>query len=273
MQLRPQPLGQPAVGDLADQRVGEAEGVLAARARRGRAGSSWLRTSAISAPARSRVPAGSSSASAPRWKLRPSTEACSSSARSSGSSRSMRAASTASMVGGSVPVAADRHELLEEQRVAFRRARRSAARRSGSARHAPRRAPAPRASGQRVEREHRRAALRRRPRGPLLEQLRAAEAHEQDRRAARERGDVVDQVEQRRLGPVDVVEDDHERPVGARDRARAAAARPTPSPPAWPARRSADGGEELARSTASSPPSCGGEVLARKLADDLGQRA
>src|SRR5262249_26864964 len=50
------------------------------------------------------------------------------------------------------------------------------------------------------------------PARALVEQLRSGDAHEQDRKIAREFGDVFDQVEERRLGPVDVIYDDDERP-------------------------------------------------------------
>ena len=50
--------------------------------------------------------------------------------------------------------------------------------------------------------------------GPVraaLEQLLAREAEQHQRRVARVLEQVLDQVEQRRLGPVDVLEDEHER--------------------------------------------------------------
>ena len=112
-----------AVGGLADQRVREPERVLAGEVGAVRADQLLLHERH---QVRRRRPVGSpsSSASAPTWKLRPWTEACSSTARSPGSSRSMRAASTAWMLDGSAPLAvlgADRDELLEEERVALGR--------------------------------------------------------------------------------------------------------------------------------------------------------
>ena len=100
VEVRAAALGQAAVGDLAEQRVGEAEAVVARRERSGWI--SWRRTSAVSGAVRSSSP---SAASAPRRKLLPSTAACSSSVRSSAPSWSSRAASTASTVGGSSPSA------------------------------------------------------------------------------------------------------------------------------------------------------------------------
>src|SRR5581483_4111927 len=49
------------------------------------------------------------------------------------------------------------------------------------------------------------------PAGPRLEQVRPDEAAEEDRRRAAPAGEVLEQVEERRLGPVDVVEEDHQR--------------------------------------------------------------
>ena len=48
--------------------------------------------------------------------------------------------------------------------------------------------------------------------GRVSKQLRSRDADEQDREIAREVGDVLDQVEERRLGPVEVVDHDDERP-------------------------------------------------------------
>ena len=50
------------------------------------------------------------------------------------------------------------------------------------------------------------------PLGPLLEQLGTRDAEEEDRGVAAPAAHVLDEVEQRRLGPVDVLQDDDERP-------------------------------------------------------------
>ena len=50
------------------------------------------------------------------------------------------------------------------------------------------------------------------PAGPLLQELRPGHGHQQDGGAAAVVGHVVDQVEQARLGPVEVVEHHHQRP-------------------------------------------------------------
>ena len=60
---------------------------------------------------------------------------------------------------------------------------------------------------ERLEFEHRAVALRRGPCRARLEQLGTREADDQDRGSAGQRGNVVDQVEQRRLGPVNVLDD------------------------------------------------------------------
>ena len=70
---------------------------------------------------------------------------------------------------------------------------------------------------ERVERHQACVGLRCRPPGPELEEVGPGRAEQEQRRVLREGRDVLDQVEQRRLGPVDVVEDDDQRPC-ARDR-------------------------------------------------------
>src|SRR5205085_6586837 len=47
--------------------------------------------------------------------------------------------------------------------------------------------------------------------GADVEELRAREAEDEDRRVAHPGGQVLDEVEERVLGPVDVLEDEHER--------------------------------------------------------------
>ena len=48
------------------------------------------------------------------------------------------------------------------------------------------------------------------PAGAVVQKLRASEAHEQDRRVARPVGNVLDEIEEGRLAPLQVVEDDDE---------------------------------------------------------------
>ena len=55
-----------------------------------------------------------------------------------------------------------------------------------------------------------------RPGGPPVEQLRARQAEQQDGCPRREQRHVLDQVEERLLAPVKVVEDDDERPLPCR---------------------------------------------------------
>ena len=67
-------------------------------------------------------------------------------------------------------------------------------------------------SGERLEREHDGVRPRCRPGRAVGEQVWTRRAEEQDRRGS-EVGDVLDEVEERRLGPVQVVEHDHQRPL------------------------------------------------------------
>ena len=66
---------------------------------------------------------------------------------------------------------------------------------------------------ERLEHDERRARARRRPGRPHVEEVGARSAEDEDRRAARRGGDVLDEVEERRVGPVDVVDDEDERPL------------------------------------------------------------
>ena len=67
---------------------------------------------------------------------------------------------------------------------------------------------------ERLEQHRGRVRLSARPGRAALEELGPRHAEEQERRVAAEVGDVLDQVEERRLAPVDVIEDDDERPLG-----------------------------------------------------------
>ena len=57
------------------------------------------------------------------------------------------------------------------------------------------------------------AGTRRSPRWPHVEEIGPRRAEKEDRHTAGRRGDVLDEVEERRLRPVEVVDDDHERPL------------------------------------------------------------
>jgi hypothetical protein len=67
-----------------------------------------------------------------------------------------------------------------------------------------------RALRERFQHQHHRARLGRGPRRPLLQKLRTSEADEEHRRVARPLREILDQVEKARLGPVDILEDEHE---------------------------------------------------------------
>ena len=71
-------------------------------------------------------------------------------------------------------------------------------------------------AGERLEQDRRRVQLAAAPAGPQLEQLGPGDAEQEDRRVARPVGDVLDQVEEDRLGPLDVVEHEDLRPLAAR---------------------------------------------------------
>src|SRR5207247_10333120 len=64
---------------------------------------------------------------------------------------------------------------------------------------------------ERLEQDRARVELASGPAGPLVEQLGPRKAEQEHRRVAAQVDDVLDQVEQRRLGPVDVLEDGDER--------------------------------------------------------------
>ena len=68
---------------------------------------------------------------------------------------------------------------------------------------------------QRRQRDELRVRLRRHPLRPDVEELGAREAEQEHRRAAEPVGEVLEQVEERRLAPLDVVEHGHERALRA----------------------------------------------------------
>ncbi len=71
--------------------------------------------------------------------------------------------------------------------------------------------PAAVAVVQGLQQQRRRVELAAGPGGIVVEQLESRHADQQDRRVARELRKVVDEVDERRLGPLQVVEHDHER--------------------------------------------------------------
>ncbi len=148
----------------------------------------------------------------------PSTAAASSTARSSGASRSRRAASSAWIVGGSATSA-------QRPRPPSSAASRRAPRRTAGCPRRPRgcgcgrrRRSAPRPRGgaaARPRRRRQRVAAGRsgvaRQAGRVVEELRARGAENEQRRVPDGLGQVVEQVEQRRVGPLEVVDGEHER--------------------------------------------------------------
>ncbi len=67
---------------------------------------------------------------------------------------------------------------------------------------------------ERLEQDRGRVQLAAAPARPLVEQLRARDAEEEDRCVAREVGDVLDEVDEDRLRPLQVVDDDDLRSLG-----------------------------------------------------------
>ena len=67
--------------------------------------------------------------------------------------------------------------------------------------------------GQWLEQDRRGVELAAAPRRTVVQELGTRRADEEDRRVPRQVGDRLDEVEQGRLGPVDVVDEDDERPL------------------------------------------------------------
>ena len=101
-------------------------------------------------------------------------------------------------------------ELLEEERIAARPRHHLAQRRLGQ-----RQPGAEQAAARRVVQRSRAQDRPPPPRRPRGEQLGAPDAQQQDRRRQRAVRELVDEVEQRRLGPVGVLEGQHQRAVRA----------------------------------------------------------
>ena len=113
---------------------------------------------------------------------------------------------------GVSPLRTDRRKLLEEERIALGELH-DARRRVGAELLGPG-ALDERARlvlRKRVEREQRARGHRRRPGGPHLDELRPRQADEQDRVLAGEGDDVLEQVQEARLRPLDVIDDGHQR--------------------------------------------------------------
>ena len=109
-----------------------------------------------------------------------------------------------------------RHHLLDEERIAVGRREDALAKV---------RLDVPRELGEeqvarlvteRLQQDRGRVELAARPAGSTVEQLGTRHAEKQDRSVARPVGDVLDEIEERVLGPVKVVPDDDERPFARR---------------------------------------------------------
>ena len=204
--------------------------VSSASSRRRSGRISSLRTRAMSWAGRaSRPVSGVSSDTSSRRNSLPTTAARSIVRRSGSARRSSRAASSACMVGGTViasrsptasdPVRAPAHravveehldDLLDVERVPVGRGGdpRPGLGGDGRAFEQGLDEPLGLGLGERLETERGRVGLAATPAGARVEEVRAGHCQEQDRDAARPVGDVLDEIEQRRFGPLEVVEDD-----------------------------------------------------------------
>ena len=216
VELGPAPLRDQLVGGVADEQVGEAVAIVAGE-HRAAPGARARAARARPAPASTWSPrwSASSAATTPRWNRGPRPPPPRSPAGRCCGSPSTRAASSAWMLGGVAPAGSS-------ARIATRCSRKSGLpsaaarisnRRSRAALPAgePAQEPGRVGVGERPQAHRRAAPERRRPRRPALEQVVARQADDGTgarRHVARQ---VLDQVEQRRLGPVDVVEHDHQR--------------------------------------------------------------
>ena len=171
-----------------------------------------LRTSVINRPS-GRGSSGASAARASRWKTWPSTEDAPLAGvelvepgREQRLDR-RRHRDVAAVLGP------HRHHLLDEEWVAAGRFEDPLAELAGN-RVGERLDQLIRLLGrQRLEQDVGRVQHAAAPRRPGVEQLRPRHAEEQDRRVAAEVGDVLDQVQEGRLAPMHVLEDDDDRPL------------------------------------------------------------
>ena len=101
-----------------------------------------------------------------------------------------------------------REGLLDEQGIALGRLRdpRSAVLLGGLDAHQVRDQPTALVLRERLQMDRGDVELAATPGASLIQQLRACQTHEQDRRIARPVGDVLDQIQERGLRPVDVLE-------------------------------------------------------------------
>ena len=213
-------LGEPGVGDVADQDVLEAVGALARDRRAALAGDEVALEQVVEHRLERPRPPGSSvrRPRPPRRSGRSPRRAGAASSRCGGS-RSMRAAIIAWSVSGirfaepCRPRAASassprRRAGCPRSSRAATRARDGESSRSASSASSELLALLRR---ERLELDRGRADAAAAPAGPHVEQLGPREADDQQRRVLDPLGEVLDQLEQRLLGPVDVLEDEDER--------------------------------------------------------------
>ena len=274
VQVAPELLRQRVVGGVADQQMAEAELVVAGRADELLADE---RAERVVDP--HRTSSSDRRSTALRRKRWPSTAARSSTCRSSRGSRSSRAASSTWIDGGTGSSRTSPDAVQQPSSIRIRSSSSRSATISSTksglppaacsirARDRPRcTSPLPRrfrasrpvsAGGERLEEDRGRVVLAAAPGVAGVEELRSGHADDEERRVAHPVGDVLDQVEERRLGPVDVVEDDDERLLAA-PAPRTACARPRTPPRACrrsrPGRRSRSRARRRPRRPRLRPP-------------------
>ena len=122
--------------------------------------------------------------------------------------------------------------------------------------------------GERLEADRGRVRLSSAPLRPRLEQLGAGDAHEENGRIADPVGDVVDEVEEGRLSPVDVVEDENERPTSCERLDEGRTAQSVSSPPLRRSESPTISPSRCATRSAPSLPSSRVASLARFSSDE-----
>ena len=215
VEVGPCPLGDPGVGRIPDQGVPEAETVLAGNARPGGLDelpaheSEQRRPQGLVPAVQGGHGAGPELLAHDRCPLEHLALARLETVEPRGEEGLDRRRQRDELDGVASFVGKHRDELLGVERISL-----------GNLRDAPPELRGEDATGvERVE-KLRRFAVRERlkahvhalPLRPLLEQFGTRDAEEEDRGVARPAAHVLDEVEQRRLGPVDILQDDDERP-------------------------------------------------------------
>ena len=244
VELRAQLLRHRHVGRVPDKEMAETKRLLA-REERPLGANQFLadeRERCRSSSVRSRV--RRSSPTAPRWNTSPSTAAALDDdphvAVERVDPRLQERVDRRGTAMLAVAVLADHREhLLDVERVARRRGGDPLAQVAVELAHRRARVVDQRLAlvfAERLEQERRRVELAAAPVGSRVEELGPRDAEEEDRRVARQVGDVLDEIDEHRLRPLQVVDDDDLRPLG-----RARLEQPAEREPASPSGRRDDG--------------------------------